>query len=153
MTKLAVENFSFRYREDGPEDLKQINWAPTPGSFNLLIGSSGSGKSTLLKAMTGLLPQFGGAITTGQITLDDLPIATVAPFERAKRFALLFQNPSRQFAMATPADQITFALENIQTDASLIPEQVATALAAVDISTLANQKLMTLSGGEKQKLR
>lgn len=152
MTKVAVENFSFRYREDGPEDLKQINWAPTPGSFNLLIGSSGSGKSTLLKAMTGLLPQFGGAITTGQITLDDLPIATVAPFERAKRVALLFQNPSRQFAMATPADQITFALENIQTDASLIPDQVATALAAVDISTLANQKLMTLSGGEKQKV-
>ncbi|RRG17884.1 ABC transporter ATP-binding protein [Weissella viridescens] len=152
MTKLAIENFSFRYRDSGPDELSQITWTPAAGSFNLLIGASGSGKSTLLKAMTGLLPQFGGTVTSGEITLDDLPIATVAPFERAKRVALLFQNPNRQFAMATPLEQITFALENIQAPAADIPHQVDEALATIGITALANQNLITLSGGEKQKV-
>lgn len=152
MTTLTVSDFSFSYNNPEQPDLAHINWTPTPGSFNLLIGPSGSGKSTLLKAMAGLLPHFGGQILTGEIRLDDYIVDTVMPFERAKRVAMLFQNPNRQFAMPTPAEQITFALENIQLPASEITDRVTTSLDALDITGLANQKIITLSGGEKQKV-
>lgn len=152
MTTLTVSDFSFSYNNPEQPELAHINWTPTPGSFNLLIGPSGSGKSTLLKAMAGLLPHFGGQILTGEIRLDDYIVDTVMPFERAKRIAMLFQNPNRQFAMPTPAEQITFALENIQLPASEITDRVTTSLDALNITGLANQKIITLSGGEKQKV-
>lgn len=152
MTNLQVENFSFAYADNQPNILNQINWSPENGSFNLLIGPSGSGKSTLLKAMAGLLPKFGGVITNGQILLNNEPIQPIVPFERAKRIAMLFQNPDRQFAMRTPRLQLVFALENLQLSVDDIKERVPAALTALHLNDIADQDLLTLSGGEKQRV-
>ena len=152
MTKLQVDNLSFAYEADQPNVLNQINWIPEEGSFNLLIGPSGSGKSTLLKAMAGLLPKFGGVITAGNVFLNDEPIQPLAPFERAKRIAMLFQNPDRQFAMRTARLQLVFALENLQLPIDTINQRVALAINALHLEQIADQDLLTLSGGEKQRV-
>ena len=152
MTNLQVENFSFAYADNQPNVLNQISWSPQDGSFNLLIGPSGSGKSTLLKAMAGLLPKFGGVITNGQILLNSEPIQPIVPFERAKRIAMLFQNPDRQFAMKTARLQLVFALENLQLSVDDIQKRVPLALTALHLTDIADQDLLTLSGGEKQRV-
>ncbi|QPI46577.1 ABC transporter ATP-binding protein [Weissella paramesenteroides] len=152
MTKLQVDNLSFAYEADQPNVLNQINWIPEEGSFNLLIGPSGSGKSTLLKAMAGLLPKFGGVITAGNVFLNDEPIQPLAPFERAKRIAMLFQNPDRQFAMRTARLQLVFALENLQLPIDTINQRVTLAINALHLEQIADQDLLTLSGGEKQRV-
>ena len=90
MTSLRVVDFSFAYEADQPNILNKINLDLTPGSFNLMVGPSGSGKSTLLKAMAGLLPKFGGVVTNGDVLLEGQPIGPIAPFEKAKRVAMLF---------------------------------------------------------------
>ncbi|QDJ58579.1 ABC transporter ATP-binding protein [Weissella sagaensis] len=152
MTNLKVENFSFAYADNQPNILNQINWLPQPGSFNLLIGPSGSGKSTLLKSMAGLLPKFGGVITGGQILLNNEPIQPIVSFERARRIAMLFQNPDRQFAMRTARSQLIFALENLQLSLDVINQRVPLALEALHLTDIADQELLTLSGGEKQRV-
>ncbi|GEP75129.1 ABC transporter ATP-binding protein [Weissella thailandensis] len=152
MTKLQVDHLSFAYQADQPNVLNQINWVPETGSFNLLIGPSGSGKSTLLKAMAGLLPKFGGVVTAGQVLLNDEPIQPLAPFERANRIAMLFQNPDRQFAMRTARLQLVFALENLQLPTEVINQRVAFAINALHLEQIADQDLLTLSGGEKQRV-
>ena len=139
MTKLQVDHLSFAYQADQPNVLNQINWVPETGSFNLLIGPSGSGKSTLLKAMAGLLPKFGGVVTAGQVLLNDEPIQPLAPFERAKRIAMLFQNPDRQFAMRTARLQLVFALENLQLPTEVINQRVAFAINALHLEQIADQ--------------
>lgn len=152
MAILDVKDLSFRYSADQAELLKNINFAPQPGSFNLLIGPSGSGKSTLLKLITGLYPQFGGQISQGSVLLNDQAVGPIVPFERAKHIALLFQNPTRQFAMQTPLEQLTFSLENLQLPAEEILHRVQAALEELGLWALRNRDLQTLSGGEQQRV-
>ena len=152
MTSLRVVDFSFAYEADQPNILNKINLDLTPGSFNLMVGPSGSGKSTLLKAMAGLLPKFGGVVTNDDVLLEGQSIGPIASFEKAKRVAMLFQNPDRQFAMRTAREQITFALENLQLPVADIERRVTDAIARLDLDALADQELLTLSGGEKQRV-
>jgi energy-coupling factor transport system ATP-binding protein len=152
MTTLQIANFSFAYQADGPNILNHITWTPAPNSFNLLVGPSGSGKSTLLKAMAGLAPKFGGVVAGGDILLDNQSIGPIVPFERAKRIAILFQNPSRQFAMQTAREQIAFALENLQFARPVIDDRVATTITEFHLEKIADQNLLTLSGGEQQRV-
>jgi len=152
MTSIEVVDFSFTYDKNQPNILNNVSFTPQTNSFNLLVGPSGSGKSTLLKAMAGWLPKFGGIVTHGQIRLENQDIQPVAPFERAKRIAMLFQNPDRQFAMQTIPEQITFALENIQFPIVDIATRVDWAMTQLNLHPLADRQLMTLSGGEKQRV-
>lgn len=151
-TRLLAHDYTFSYQTGGQPELQHVFFNPEPGSFNLLVGPSGSGKSTLLKSLAGLLPPFGGEVLSGQVLLNGEAITTIAPFERAKRVAFLFQNPSRQFAMRTPIEQLTFALENIQLPANEITKRIEHAFTQLDIHQLAQRDLLTLSGGEKQKV-
>lgn len=151
-TLLHAHDYTFSYQDTKRPQLNHISFKPQPGSFNLLIGPSGSGKSTLLKSLAGLLPTFAGTALSGQVLLNGEPITSLAPFERAKRVALLFQNPNRQFAMRTPSEQLTFVLENIQLPAQEIPLRIAEAFDQINIAHLAHRDLLTLSGGEKQKV-
>lgn len=152
MTTLAVNHLSFAYESNQPNILNDITLSPKPSTFNLLIGPSGSGKSTLLKSMAGLYPKYGGYVTGGTILLNNHDISTLAPFERAKRVALLFQNPSRQFAMRTVKEQLIFALENIQMPVNEITPRVNQVIATLRLEPLLERDLITLSGGEQQRV-
>jgi len=152
MSELLVENLSFAYNSDEAKVLAGISLALNPGSFNLLIGASGSGKSTLLKIMAGLYPHFGGTILDGQATLEGQTVGEIVAFERARHVAMLFQNPTRQFAMTTPTQEIQFALENLQVPVDEINHRIQQALQEIQIQDLAERQLRTLSGGEQQKV-
>ena len=64
---LQIKGLSFRYGEEQPDVLKQINLEIQPGETVAFVGASGSGKTTL----TQLLPRFY-EIQQGQILLDGI---------------------------------------------------------------------------------
>lgn len=152
MATLSISNLTFSYAKTGSPILNKINIAPEPGSFNLLIGPSGSGKSTLFKLMAGLYPEYGGEITSGTVKLNGQEVSTLVPYERARHVAMLFQNPSRQFAMRTVKEQLIFALENLQFKSQTITELVTATLKQFDLESFKDRQLLTLSGGEQQRV-
>ncbi len=74
---LAVRNLEVVY-EDVMLSLRGASIQISAGSIVALLGANGAGKTTLLRSLTGLLDIHRGAITKGQITLDDVPLPTHA---------------------------------------------------------------------------
>lgn len=152
MAVLSISNLTFSYAKTRPTILNTVNLNLESGSFNLLIGPSGSGKSTLFKLMAGLYPEYGGKITAGTIKLNGQSVSTLVPYERAKHIAMLFQNPSRQFAMRTVKEQLIFALENLQLSPQSITDLVTATLHQLGLESFKDRQLLTLSGGEQQRV-
>ena len=46
---------SYRYEEDGPYALNNVNFSVYDGEWLAIVGHNGSGKSTIAKLMNGLL--------------------------------------------------------------------------------------------------
>lgn len=150
MTNLVVQQVNFAYA-DVPV-LKDVSLTLQPGSLNLLVGPSGSGKSTLLKLLAGLYPTFSGGELTGTLTLDGYAVHDIVPFQRVAHIGYLFQNPTRQFVMKTPFEELRFSLENLQVAPEDITPRIEDALTRVGMRDFMWHDLMTLSGGEKQKV-
>ncbi|MCL2820359.1 MAG: ATP-binding cassette domain-containing protein [Oscillospiraceae bacterium] len=57
---MEMNNVSFRYREDGPLILDNINLKIRPGEYVAIVGKTGCGKSTLLRLLLGFeTPETG----------------------------------------------------------------------------------------------
>ncbi len=67
--KIEFRNVSFRYAEDKPLVLKDINFSVEPGQTVALVGASGGGKSTLVNLLTRFYNH-----TEGQILLDGVDV-------------------------------------------------------------------------------
>jgi ATP-binding cassette subfamily C protein LapB len=74
--KLTFESLTFRYAEEGPPAVDQLNVKMGPAGMLGIVGKNGSGKSTLLKLVLGLY-----APSSGRVLLDD---ADIAQYSRAQ---------------------------------------------------------------------
>ena len=59
---IVFDNVSFRYSDESPLVLKDINFQINKGDRVGIVGPTGSGKSTLLDVLMGLLPPTDGSI-------------------------------------------------------------------------------------------
>ncbi len=151
MVKLELRELTFSYASDRPPLFKKLDFCVEPQTCSLLATPLGSGKSTFFKLLCGLYPQFGGQITNGGVFLEDQPLEQIVPFERAKRIGMLFQDPDKRFCMATLDQQLTFVLENLQLPADQITAKKQHILQELELTSLKDRQLSTLSGGQKQQ--
>ncbi|WP_295802036.1 lipid A export permease/ATP-binding protein MsbA [uncultured Microbulbifer sp.] len=85
--KVTFEHLGFRYSEDGPAVLSDIDFTVDAGQTVALVGASGSGKSTLVS----LLSRFYDP-TSGRILLDGVDITQVPMAELRHQISLVSQN-------------------------------------------------------------
>lgn len=135
---IQIQDLTFAYAKQAPI-LNHLTLTIPGQSFTLLSGPTGCGKTTLLKLIAGLLPKYGGHITSGKITVAGHP-----------RIAMLFQDPAMQFTMDTARHELEFTLENMQVPHAEIAPRIAQVLSRTNLTTLADQPLTTLSGGQLQ---
>ena len=137
----------------GNKILDNINLTVNDGEFVLLCGESGCGKTTLTRLVNGLIPHFvKGVKVDGAVTVEALDIAESPMYKIAESVGSVFQNPKTQFFNTNSSAEIAFGLENIGADLDFMHKRVAKTISDLEIETLADRSVFSLSGGEKQLL-
>jgi iron complex transport system ATP-binding protein len=147
MSLLSVEHLDVRL--DGHEILTDVGFEVEQGTWIGLLGPNGSGKTTLLRAIGDHIP------FEGTIRLDGRRVETWSARERARRLAYVRQAPSLTFDF-TVEELVLLGraphrgwLQAYRTnDRSLVRE----ALWRVDLEGFAERSVLSLSGGEMQRV-
>jgi iron complex transport system ATP-binding protein len=132
----------------GAPILNGVDARVASGEWVALIGPNGAGKTTLLRAAAGLVRY------RGSVEIDGAEVSGLRRREVARRLALVPQAPLLPPAMRVQEYVLlgrtphlgAFAYEGRSDLAA-----VRSALERLDLSTLAERQLRTLSGGEQQR--
>ena len=145
---VRFENVGMRYG-DGPEVLRDINFALDAGSFHFLTGPSGAGKSSLLRLL-----YLAHRPSRGLITLFDRDTATMARHELPalrRQIGVVFQD-FRLLDHLNAFDNVALPLRIAGLAEAEIAAQVGELLEWVGLADALEASPATLSGGEKQRL-
>ena len=105
---VSFENVNFRYEEEAPLVLKDINLQVHKGEIIALLGPNGVGKTTLVKHAIGLLkPTQGRVLVNGEDT-NDLSVA-----QTANTVGYVFQNPRYMLFAPTVEEELAFGPTNL----------------------------------------
>ena len=149
---IQLENVQFTYFADRKDVLPGLDACFPEDKITVLTGASGCGKSTLLYLAAGIYPHSAGVLRSGRITVEGQNPAQLSPPKRCRLVGMMFQNPELQFCMDTVKNELIFCLENINMPPEQMDACMEEALAFCDISHLKNRTLLSLSGGERQKV-
>ncbi|MDO9418133.1 iron ABC transporter ATP-binding protein [Pararhizobium sp.] len=142
---IRIENVSLVHQNT--QILSDISLDLPKGGITALVGPNGAGKSSLLSLIARMQP-----LQTGSITIDGLPVATTPGRQMAKVLAVLRQDPgvASRLRVRELVGFGRFPHHRGQLNAEdhrLISE----ALAAFDLTDLADRFIETLSGGQRQR--
>ncbi|WP_089703218.1 lipid A export permease/ATP-binding protein MsbA [Vreelandella arcis] len=148
--EVKLENVSFRYANDQPNVLHDINLDVAVGEMVAIVGRSGSGKSTLVS----LLPRFYQP-SDGQIYIDGKPLSEYALRPLRQQIALVSQQVT--LFNASVADNIAYGVNNPDLDAVKAAAKAAYADEFIDqlpngYATIVGENGVMLSGGQRQRL-
>ncbi len=142
---IEVSHLSHRF-SDGGVGIDDISLKIAKGEFVVVAGHNGSGKTTLFRHLNGLLTP-----DTGEVQVDGIPVS--ADILRARQMVgLVFQDADSQIVGETVCEDVAFGPENLCLGPAEVSRRVASALSAVGLEHLADQKPHKLSGGEKRRL-
>lgn len=144
---IEFRNVSFRYGEEQPWVLNEVDFTICVDEWVAIIGHNGSGKSTIAKLMNGLLlPQ------QGEIIVDGLPVNEDTIWDVRKKIGMVFQNPDNQFVGTTVRDDVAFGLENRGIPREEMIRRISDSLNAVGMEGYRLHEPHRLSGGQKQRV-
>ena len=147
-TILRAERVSYRYADDGPLALNEIDLSVRAGEMTAVLGHNGSGKSTLAKLLNGLYTP-----TAGKVTVCGMDTALDENTWEIRRSAgMVFQNPDNQLVASIVRDDVAFGLENIGVPSEEMPARIEAALRAVGMLDFIDRAPHMLSGGQKQRV-
>jgi len=142
---IEVSHLSHRF-SDGGVGIDDISFQIAKGEFVVVAGHNGSGKTTLFRHLNGLLMP-----DVGDVKVDGIPVS--ADVLRARQLVgLVFQDADSQIVGETVYDDVAFGPENLCLSPSEVSRRVTSALSAVGLEHLADQRPHRLSGGEKRRL-
>jgi ATP-binding cassette, subfamily B, bacterial CvaB/MchF/RaxB len=147
---LSARAISFRYGDNEPPVLGDLDFNVAPGECVAVAGPSGAGKTTLLKILAGLLRP-----TTGTVCLDGVPVQAIGlEYYRAK-IGCVLQND--QLFAGTIADNIAafspqLDPERIQNAARLAAIHEEILRMPMGYETLVGDMGSSLSGGQLQRV-
>ena len=147
---VVIENVSFRYGDDQPSVLHNVNLNVAPGELVAIVGRSGSGKSTLVS----LLPRFYRP-SEGQILIDGVNADEYALGPLRQNIALVSQQVT--LFNASIADNIAYGVADPDPAAIKAAAEAAYASEFIEklpesYATVVGENGVMLSGGQRQRL-
>ncbi|MDQ7783557.1 MAG: ABC transporter ATP-binding protein [Desulfomonilaceae bacterium] len=150
MLKLEAVNKSYNHSREPVTALHDVTLEVPQGDFLSIVGPSGSGKSTLLLILGGMLSPSGG-----RVLLDDRPIYSLTPDERAR---VRRENIGFVFQTFNLVPYLS-ALENVQiplfldgADEAVQKEKASALLERVGLAERMDHKPSELSVGQQQRV-
>jgi ABC-type multidrug transport system fused ATPase/permease subunit len=149
---VTLDGLSFRYTDDAPWVLRDINLVIPRGSRIGFVGTTGSGKSTLLDIVMGLLQP-----SEGQLKIDD----TVVTAENHRAWQVHIAHVPQDIFLTddTIAENIAFGVPRGQIDMAQVRKAAASAQIAGTIDswelgfdTMVGERGVRLSGGQRQRI-
>lgn len=144
---VALRGASYAY-EDGPTVLSGLDFEIHEGRALALLGRNGSGKTTLMRLLSGgLRPREGRLTVEGQPVAYDRKGLT----RLRTTVQLVVQDPDDQLFAASVEQDVSFGPLNLGLDDTQVRARVAEALAALDITALADRPTHLLSYGQRKR--
>jgi ATP-binding cassette, subfamily B, bacterial PglK len=151
--EILLKNLKFRYAEEKPWVLENININIAKGSRVGFIGVTGSGKSTLLDIIMGLLP----ASSVGEFCIDGQPITIENKTGWQKHIAHVPQDI--YLSDSTIEENIAFSISKEEINKELVKKvakqaQISELIEEWDdgYQTFVGERGIRLSGGQRQRI-
>jgi len=129
--------------------LKSLDFSIAPGTWVGVLGPNGSGKTTLLRTLGGLLPY------SGSLTLHDREIRDWKPQDLAREMAFVRQSSSLSFDFSA-GEMVMLGRSVLRGFWDLTTAEdeacVRQALSQVDLAGFEERSMLSLSGGEQQRV-
>lgn len=135
----------------GPKTLlADVELRLRPGELLAIVGRNGAGKSTLLRLLAGLI-----APSRGEVLLDGRPLSALTAVQRAGRLGFLA--PARLpipvgFTVHQVVGWARFAHRSWWRSTGVDDRLVGRAIEEMELSTMAERRIDTLSDGERQRV-
>ncbi|MEU6994596.1 ATP-binding cassette domain-containing protein [Streptomyces sp. NPDC046465] len=138
---------SYAY-EDGPTVLEDLDFDVVAGRALALLGRNGSGKTTLMRLLSG-----GLRPAAGRLTVEGVPVTYDRKGLTRLRTTvqLVVQDPDDQLFAASVEQDVSFGPLNLGLPDAEVRARVAEALAALDITALADRPTHLLSYGQRKR--
>jgi len=150
MGHVRFDEVTFRYRPDGPEILRKVSFAVTPGQVIGIVGRSGSGKSTIAKLLQRLyVPERGRTL------VDGVDLAQVDPAWLRRQVGVVLQenflfngSVRSNIALTDPG----LGMEQVIQAAKLAGAHEFILELGDGYDTVIGEQGCTLSGGQRQRI-
>ena len=148
---IEVDGVTCRYDGGADDDasvtaVDGVSLSVADGEFVVVAGANGSGKTTLVRTFNGLATPDAGAVAVNGTPVEaDLVAARTA-------VGMVFQDPRDQLVAATVGADVAFGPENLGLSHDEIDRRVAAALAAVNMTGRGDERIASLSGGERERV-
>jgi len=145
-TLVSFENVSFRYSDETPFVLKNVNLEIRRGDLIAVLGQNGAGKSTLIKHAIGLLkPTEGTVLVEGKDTRK-LSVAQIA-----RVLGFVFQSPTHMLYAPTVREELEFGPRNLGFQNEEIATSVSESIATLNLTGLEEYPPLGLSFGQQKR--
>ncbi len=143
---IVFEDVDFRYGEEYPWILQNVNLTIYRGDLIALLGPNGAGKSTLVKHAIGLLkPTRGRVLVEGQDTRK-MSVAQIA-----RVLGYVFQSPTHMLYAPTVREELEFGPKNLNFELPQIDKSVDESLSTVNLKGLEEYPPLGLSFGQQKR--
>jgi energy-coupling factor transport system ATP-binding protein len=143
---VVFEDVDFRYSEDTPLVLENVNLEINRGDLIALLGPNGSGKSTLVKHTIGLLKP-----TRGRVLVEGKDTRSMSIAQIAHVVGYVFQSPTHMLFAPTVREELEFGPKNLDFKKDVIEKTVAESISAVNLSGLEEYPPLGLSFGQQKR--